>query len=81
MDEVVSMPAASSSWRAQPTARWISTSSWLKRSRRKTRYIMSVRPARIASILRLALEEGIDWSGGDVALLTTEPESASSGRC
>jgi arginyl-tRNA synthetase len=30
--------------------------------------------ARIASILRLAEEKGIDESDGDVSLLTTEPE-------
>ncbi|MEE8413811.1 MAG: DALR anticodon-binding domain-containing protein, partial [Dehalococcoidales bacterium] len=29
---------------------------------------------RIASILRLAEERGIDYSDGDVSLLTTEPE-------
>ena len=37
-------------------------------------YYVQYAHARIASILRLADERGIDDSGGDVALLTTEPE-------
>ncbi len=32
--------------------------------------------ARIASILRYAQEQGVDSSGGDVSLLTSEPEAA-----
>jgi arginyl-tRNA synthetase len=37
-------------------------------------YYVQYAHARIASILRLAEERGIDFSGGDVSLLTTEPE-------
>ncbi len=37
-------------------------------------YYVQYAHARIASILRLAGERGIDYSQGDVALLTTEPE-------
>ena len=37
-------------------------------------YYVQYAHARIASILRLADEKGIDDSGGDVTLLTTEPE-------
>lgn len=37
-------------------------------------YYVQYAHARIASILRLAKERGIDFSQGDVALLTTEPE-------
>jgi arginyl-tRNA synthetase len=37
-------------------------------------YYVQYAHARIASILRLAQERGIDCSEGDVALLTTEPE-------
>ena len=37
-------------------------------------YYVQYAHARIASILRLAQERGIDFRGGDVSLLTTEPE-------
>ncbi|TET37084.1 MAG: arginine--tRNA ligase [Dehalococcoidia bacterium] len=37
-------------------------------------YYIQYAHARIASILRLAQERGIDYRGGDVSLLTTEPE-------
>lgn len=37
-------------------------------------YYVQYAHARIASILRLAQEQGIDDSGGDISLLTTEPE-------
>jgi arginyl-tRNA synthetase len=37
-------------------------------------YYVQYAHARIASILRLAQEQGIDCSQGDVSLLTTEPE-------
>ena len=37
-------------------------------------YYVQYAHARIASILRLARERGIDFQDGDVALLTTEPE-------
>jgi arginyl-tRNA synthetase len=37
-------------------------------------YYVQYAHARIASILRLAKERGIDCSDGDVSLLTTEPE-------
>jgi arginyl-tRNA synthetase len=37
-------------------------------------YYVQYAHARIASILRLAEEKGIDYVGGDVSLLTTEPE-------
>jgi len=37
-------------------------------------YYVQYAHARIASILRLAQEKGIDCSDGDVSLLTTEPE-------
>ena len=37
-------------------------------------YYVQYAHARIASILRLAEEKGIDCSGGDVSRLTTEPE-------
>jgi len=37
-------------------------------------YYVQYAHARIASILRLAEERGIDFSNGDVLLLTTEPE-------
>ena len=39
-------------------------------------YYVQYAHARIASILRLAQERGIDYSQGDVSLLTTEPELA-----
>jgi arginyl-tRNA synthetase len=39
-------------------------------------YYVQYAHARIASILRLAREKNIDPSGGDVSLLTTEPELA-----
>lgn len=39
-------------------------------------YYIQYAHARLASILRLAQERGIDWSHGDVALLVTEPELA-----
>lgn len=37
-------------------------------------YYVQYAHARIASILRLAKEKGIDYARGDVSLLTTEPE-------
>ncbi len=37
-------------------------------------YYVQYAHARIASILRLAQEKGIDYGDGDVSLLTTEPE-------
>jgi len=37
-------------------------------------YYVQYAHARIASILRLAQERGVDYQGGDVSLLTTEPE-------
>ena len=37
-------------------------------------YYVQYAHARIASILRLAQEKGIDYKDGDVSLLTTEPE-------
>jgi arginyl-tRNA synthetase len=39
-------------------------------------YYVQYAHARIASILRLARERGIEFSDGDVSLLTTEPELA-----
>jgi arginyl-tRNA synthetase len=39
-------------------------------------YYVQYAHARICSILRLAQERGIDYSEGDVSLLTTEPELA-----
>lgn len=39
-------------------------------------YYVQYAHARISSILRLAEEKGIDYSGGDVSLLTTDPELA-----
>ncbi len=39
-------------------------------------YYVQYAHARIASILRLAREKGLDWEGGDVSLLTAEPELA-----
>jgi len=38
-------------------------------------YYVQYAHARIASILRLAQQRGIDYGDGDVSLLTTEPES------
>ena len=37
-------------------------------------YYVQYAHARISSILRLAEEKGIDYAGGDVSLLTSEPE-------
>jgi arginyl-tRNA synthetase len=37
-------------------------------------YYVQYAHARIASILRLAQEKGIDYGDGDTSLLTTEPE-------
>jgi arginyl-tRNA synthetase len=45
-----------------------------KQSAENPVYYVQYAHARIASILRLAQERGIDCSGGDVSLLTTEPE-------
>ncbi|MBI4338626.1 MAG: arginine--tRNA ligase [Chloroflexi bacterium] len=39
-------------------------------------YYVQYAHARIASILRLARERGLDWSAGDVSLLTHEAEAA-----
>ena len=39
-------------------------------------YYVQYAHARISSILRLAEEKGIDYSGGDVSLLTSDPELA-----
>ena len=39
-------------------------------------YYVQYAHARIASVLRLAQERGIDWSAGDVALLGHEAELA-----
>jgi len=39
-------------------------------------YYVQYAHARIASILRLAQQRGIDYAGGDISLLTTEPELA-----
>jgi len=55
------------------------TWNWLKKNRRITRsdnpvYYVQYAHARIASILRLAEQRGIDYSDGDVSLITTEPE-------
>ncbi|MDD5038862.1 MAG: arginine--tRNA ligase [Dehalococcoidales bacterium] len=45
-----------------------------KQSAENPVYYVQYAHARIASILRLAEERGIDYSEGDVSLLTTEPE-------
>jgi len=45
-----------------------------KQSAENPVYYVQYAHARIASILRLAAEKGIDYSDGDVSLLTTEPE-------
>ncbi len=45
-----------------------------KQSAENPVYYVQYAHARIASILRLARERGIDYSDGDVSLLTTEPE-------
>jgi len=45
-----------------------------KQSAENPVYYVQYAHARIASILRLAQERGIDYSQGDVALLSTEPE-------
>jgi arginyl-tRNA synthetase len=39
-------------------------------------YYVQYAHARIAAILRLARERGLDWQHGDVQLLTTAPELA-----
>jgi arginyl-tRNA synthetase len=45
-----------------------------KQSAENPVYYVQYAHARIASILRLAAEKGINYSDGDVSLLTTEPE-------
>jgi len=45
-----------------------------KQSAENPVYYVQYAHARIASILRLAQERGIDYRDGDVSLLTTEPE-------
>jgi arginyl-tRNA synthetase len=45
-----------------------------KQSTENPVYYVQYAHARIASIMRLAEERGIDFSNGDVSLLTTEPE-------
>ena len=45
-----------------------------KQSAENPVYYVQYAHARIASILRLAEEKGIDFSGGDVSVLTSEPE-------
>jgi len=45
-----------------------------KRSADNPVYYVQYAHARIASILRLAREKGVDYDNGDVSLLTTEPE-------
>ncbi|MEW6033893.1 MAG: arginine--tRNA ligase [Chloroflexota bacterium] len=47
-----------------------------KQSAENPVYYVQYAHARIASILRLATERGIDYSHGDVSLLTTAPELA-----
>ena len=47
-----------------------------KQSAENPVYYVQYAHARIASILRLAQQRGIDYGGGDVSLLTTEPELA-----
>ncbi|MFC2071257.1 arginine--tRNA ligase [Chloroflexota bacterium] len=47
-----------------------------KRSADNPVYYVQYAHARIASILRLAQQQGIDYSDGDVTLTTTEPELA-----
>ena len=47
-----------------------------KESQENPVYYVQYAHARIASILRLAQQRGIDYGDGDVSLLTTEPELA-----
>jgi arginyl-tRNA synthetase len=47
-----------------------------KQSAENPVYYVQYAHARIASIMRLAEERGIDFNNGDVSLLTTEPELA-----
>jgi arginyl-tRNA synthetase len=45
-----------------------------KQSQENPVYYVQYAHARISSILRLAQEKGIDYSSGDIAVLTSEPE-------